>query len=398
MSLFTYYNPALWSQTCDRSGLQTSASAGNTSAIENLKMNSSAEELSAKQILQDPDVLQSVFSSPDQLAKLVALRGEEAAELQSAADKQRRRIHGDVVFMRGIIEFSNYCRNHCLYCGIRADNKKVTRYRMSEEAILETAANALKWGCTTVVLQSGDDPGYGHAKLAGIIRRIRNQFGLVVTLSLGTLSRELLEMYFEAGAERYLLRFESSNPQKFASIHPDETLEQRLQCLADLRSAGYQVGSGFMIALPGWTPLSIAQDIILANRFELDMIGCGPFLAHPDTPLAGNFAAQDRSVYYNTIALLRLGNPRAHIPATTAFDALEPEGRTRVMECGANVFMPNLTPIRYRLNYQLYPGKPSVDEDGEASARLVRKRLEALGRTIGTGPGHALKSHRSRRS
>ena len=162
-----------------------------------------------------------------------------------------------------------------------------------------------------------------------------------------------------------------------------------MQCLTDLRELGFQTGSGFMIGLPGSTPGVVAHDILFATVLKLDMIGCGPFLSHPDTPLSDKPLLEDRSIYYKTISLLRILNPRAHIPATTAFDALEPDGRNLVLQRGANVFMPNITPGKYRRMYQLYPNKPCVDEDGAACAICVRGRLSSLGREIGTGPGHA---------
>lgn len=327
----------------------------------------------------------------DRLAPLVSLVGPESAALRKAADELREQVHGGTVYLRGIIEFSNHCRNRCAYCGINAEVAGVDRYRMSPEEILATARDALRWGCTTVVLQSGDDPGFGLDILAEVVRAIRYDVGLAVTLSIGTRTRDELAKLRAAGADRYLLRFETSDPALFERIHPDESFAERVQCLRDLRDTGFQVGSGFMIGLPGWTPASIAADIRFATALELDMIGCGPFLAHPDTPLAGAPQAPDKSLYYNVIALLRLCNPRAHIPATTAFDALDDDGRNRVLQCGANVFMPNLTPGKYRKNYQLYPNKPCVDEDGAACAICVRGRLAGLGRKIGEGPGHALR-------
>jgi biotin synthase len=261
---------------------------------------------------------------------------------------------------------------------------------MEEDEIIETARNAKRWKCTTVALQSGDDPGFGYDKLARVVRRIKGELGLAVTLSIGTRTREELLQLREAGADRYLMRFETSDPALFGRIHPDESFERRLRCLRDLRDTGYQVGSGFMIGLPGWTPATVATDILFATGLKLDMIGCGPFLAHPATPLADTPKAPDNTFYYNTIALLRLCNPRAHIPATTAFDALDGDGRNLVLQRGANVFMPNLTPARYRHNYMLYPNKPCVDEDGEACAFCVQGRLLELGRQPGLDAGHSI--------
>jgi biotin synthase len=263
---------------------------------------------------------------------------------------------------------------------------------MSEDEIVETAKRAKGWGCGTVVLQSGEDAFFTADVLCRLLRRIKDEAGLAVTLSVGVRTRDELAQLKAAGCDRYLLRFETTSNALFSAIHPDESFEHRVQCLTDLRDLGYQVGSGFMIGLPGSTPEMIAHDILFATQLRLDMIGCGPFLSHPDTPLAEKPLLDDRSVYYKTIALLRILNPDAHIPATTAFDALEPEGRNLVLQRGANVFMPNVTPGTYRRLYQLYPNKPCVDEDGAACAACVRIRLANLGRPVGTGPGHSLRN------
>ncbi|MDR2848984.1 MAG: [FeFe] hydrogenase H-cluster radical SAM maturase HydE [Verrucomicrobiota bacterium] len=326
---------------------------------------------------------------PSDLAALLNAQGKACDLIYQAADALRQRVMGDAVHLRGIIEFSNVCRNHCWYCGIRCDNTGIERYRMTADEILDTARHAKAWGCGTVVLQSGEDPFFTAETLAGIVRRIKSETALAVTLSVGVRPRDELAHLKAAGSDRYLLRFETTSNALFSAIHPDETFERRVQCLHDLRALGYQVGSGFMIGLPGSTPEMIANDITFATALKLDMIGCGPFLAHPDTPLAEKPLLEDRGVYYKTIALLRLLNPSAHIPATTAFDALEPDGRNRVLVRGANVFMPNLTPGKYRRQYQLYPNKPCVDEDGAACAICVRGRLANLGRDLATGPGHA---------
>jgi len=310
--------------------------------------------------------------------------------LCAEADAIRSQVFGDTVYIRGIIEFSNICRNNCHYCGIRRDNNLVMRYRMNADEIVEVAMTAKRLGCGTVVLQSGEDPSFTAPMLGEIIRRIKNETGLAVTLSIGVRTREELVELKAAGCDRYLLRFETSSETAFSAIHPDCTFAERVACLNDLRELGYQVGSGFMIGLPGATLEQIAQDLVFATQLNLQMIGCGPFLAHPGTPLAGHTTLENRNVYYAVMALLRILNPHAHIPATTAFDALDPNGRDRVMCCGANVFMPNITPAKYRRLYQLYPNKPSVDEDGETSLRRVLERLAALGRKVSAEAGHAL--------
>ncbi|MCL1919528.1 MAG: [FeFe] hydrogenase H-cluster radical SAM maturase HydE [Kiritimatiellaeota bacterium] len=309
--------------------------------------------------------------------------------LCAEADQIRARVFGDTVHIRGIIEFSNHCRNDCLYCGIRCSNSAITRYRMSADEILETALTAKRLGCGTVVLQSGEDPFFTAPVLSAIICRIKNETGLAVTLSVGVRTRGELAELKAAGCDRYLLRFETSSETLFNAIHPDCAFAERIACLQDLRELGYQVGSGFMIGLPDAPLEQIARDIAFTTQLNLQMIGCGPFLAHPGTPLAGKPTLEHRSVYYAAMALLRILNPHAHIPSTTAFDALDPDGRDRVMQCGANIFMPNITPAKYRRLYQLYPGKPSVDEGGDASFRRTCERLTALGRTVSTEAGHA---------
>ena len=325
------------------------------------------------------------------LASLLKAQGKACDLVYASADAVRSQSVGDTVHLRGIIEFSNVCKNNCWYCGIRCDNDHVARYRMTVDEIVDTAKNAQLWGCGTVVLQSGEDAFFTADVLGEIVRRIKSETGLAVTLSVGVRTRDELAFLKAEGCDRYLLRFETTSNALFSAIHPDETFEHRVQCLKDLRDLGYQVGSGFMIGLPGTTLEMIANDILFATRLKLDMIGCGPFLSHPDTPLAEKPLLEDRSVYYKTIALLRLLNPMAHIPATTAFDALEPEGRNYVLMRGANVFMPNVTPGKYRRLYQLYPNKPCVDEEGAACALCVRGRLAALGRPLGSGPGHSVR-------
>ncbi len=325
------------------------------------------------------------------LLKLLRAQGDDCAALYAAADALRRQTFGDAVHVRGIIEFSNYCTNDCGYCGIRRSGR-ITRYRMTPEEIVAQAVQARTWGCNTIVLQSGEDPWFTAGRLCDIVRAIRQAGVPAVTLSVGVRPLTELRQFAAAGCDRYLLRFETSNRALFRRIHPDEPFARRVQCLTDLRLAGIQAGSGFMIGLPGTPLATLARDILFATQLDLDMIGCGPFLAHPGTPLGGKPQLADREIYFKAMAVLRLLNPRAHIPATTAFDALSPDGRNRVLQIGANVFMPNVTPEKYRRLYQLYPNKPCVDEDGAACACCVSDRLKNLGRRIAAGPGHSLRA------
>lgn len=335
---------------------------------------------------------------PEEIGALLGMRGAGLAAVRERADRLRARIFGDAVNLRGIIEFSNRCARDCFYCGIRASNGAVKRYTMEADEIVAAARAAADGGCRTVVLQSGEPPALGDEALGAVIGRIKDETGVAVTLSCGVRPREVYRRWRAAGMDRYLLRFETSDPELYAALHPDSTLDERLGALADLREAGVQVGSGFLIGVPGETIDVLGRNILLCRELELDMIGVGPFIAHPGTPLGGsrNAWADDAEMFFAAVAVLRLFNPEAHIPATTAFDALFPgDGRERLLAGGANVFMPNVTPQPYRAAYELYPGKPCREEAGVACIGCARLRIEALGRTIAEGPGHGLRTERS---
>ncbi len=335
------------------------------------------------------------LSTRAELLPLLRATGAELAALFARADAVRREHCGDAVPIRAIIEFSNVCANDCLYCGIRASNPAPRRYRMTPDEIVAAARQVAAAGAAgTVVLQGGETPGPGDDELAGVLRRIKAEApGLAITLSVGNRPRAVYARWRAAGMDRYLLRFETSDPELFARLHPDCTLAERLDCLRVLKSLGVQTGGGFMIGLPGETIEILADNILLCREFDFDMIGIGPYIAHPETPLGDrpNVYAGDPDMYFRALAVLRLVNPDAHIPATTAFDALFPDGRNLALRRGANVFMPNATPGPLRKNYQLYPGKPCIDEDAADCALCVQARLRALGRPVAPGPGHSLK-------
>ncbi len=315
-------------------------------------------------------------------------KGRALEALYREADCVRRRWVGEAVYLRGLIEFSNFCRNACAYCGINRTNRTLERYRMKPEEIIGQCARAVEQGCTTVVLQSGEDAWFTCERLCRLIREIKSRYAVAVTLSIGVRQRAELRALRRSGADRYLLRFETSDRKLFAGFQEGDGLAARLACLAALREIGFQSGSGFLIGLPGSNLEVIVRDIVFATRLRLDMIGCGPFIAHPATPLAGHPLLVDKEVYFKTIAVLRLLNPTAHIPATTAFDAMAPGSRDRLLTLGANVIMPNLTPRRYRRLYLLYPNKPCVDEDDSRAGVCLRRRLLALHRPIGSDFGH----------
>ncbi|GAB5046612.1 [FeFe] hydrogenase H-cluster radical SAM maturase HydE [Thermodesulfovibrio sp. TK110] len=298
--------------------------------------------------------------------------------LAKVADDVKKRIHGNAVHLRAIIEFSNYCRCNCLFCGIRRENRKLTRYRMTEKEIIEMAQDAVKVGFKTVVLQSGEDPFWNAKKLSKVVKEIK-KFNVAVTLSVGELSYKDYEMLREAGADRYLLKFETSDKKLFKALKPDTTLEKRIQCLKWLRELGYETGSGVIVGLPGQTLESIAEDIILMKELELDMLGIGPFIPHPETPLK-DAPIGNPLITLKTLAIMRILLPEANIPATTALRTISPELGTKALKAGANVVMPDITPEKYRTFYEIYPGKGH----SKGSYEFWKNFLSSIGMSVAT--------------
>jgi biotin synthase len=333
-------------------------------------------------------------SSPSRadVSALLQAEGDDLKLLFSEANQVRKANFGDDVFLRGIIEFSNYCNKNCFYCGIQEKNEKVHRYRISDEEIINTCKKIEGYGQTTVVLQSGEDFFYTKERMSKLIETIKKETSLAVTVSVGVRDKETYATWRESGMDRYLLRFETSNKELFKKCNPDDDLDERLEALNCLKSLGVQTGSGFLIGLPGQTYDELAEDIIFCTNLNLDMIGVGPFISHPDTEFSKLENPFSKEVFFKVIAILRLLNTKAHIPSTTAFDAIDKQGRNKVLQYGANVFMPNATPKKYRKDYSLYPGKPCIDESSDDCANCVTGRLKFLGRNIGVGPGHSIKS------
>lgn len=312
-------------------------------------------------------------------------------QLRAAADAVRRETVGEAVHLRGLIEISSHCVRGCGYCGLRAGNRGLARYRMDAGAVLACARQARDLGYGTVVLQAGEDPGLDRGFIAGLVARLKEETGLAVTLSLGERSLEDLAAWRAAGADRYLLRFETSDPALFRRIHPGPGRD-RLRLLHGLRRLGYQVGTGVMVGLPGQTWASLAEDLLRFRELDPDMIGVGPYLPHPQTPLGREAHAgevpNDVATTLKVIALARLLCPEANIPATTALATLDPaQGRERGLRAGANVVMPNLTPAPYREGYEIYPGKACVTETAAACAGCLAQRIRGLGRSLGNGAG-----------
>ena len=354
------------------------------------------------------------------------LRETDSARLESLwreADRVRRQHVGDEVHLRGLIELSSYCRRDCHYCGIRS-GRKIERYRMTEEEIMECVRTAQKLEYGTVVLQSGEDLGLTTGFITHLVRRIKTETPLAVTLSLGERSPDELKKWREAGADRYLLKHETSDPALFRLIHPHlnplpsrerkpeeapsprrgegrgegSSLNERIELLRHARALGYEIGSGVMVGIPGQSYESLADDIMLFRELDLEMVGVGPYIAHPDTPLgreaaalslpAGEQVPATDVMTTKVIALTRLTCPDVNIPATTALATVNNEnGRELGLERGANVWMPNLTPVKYRKLYDIYPDKACVDDGAEACQACLLRRIASLGRVPGRGPG-----------
>ncbi len=314
---------------------------------------------------------------------------DNADELFNAADRVRKRFVGDAVHLRAIIEFSNYCRCNCRYCGLRRDNDAIERYRLAPDTIFEFAENAKEMGYKTIVLQSGEDMSFTADKLAALIERIK-KLDLAITLSIGEKSYEEYKIYRDAGADRYLLRIETTNRALYAKYDPGMDFDNRLRCLKDLKSLGYELGTGCLIGLPGQTFEDLAADILFFGKIEADMIGMGPFIANPDTPLTGAEGGNFMTAI-KMLAIARLLMPDINIPATTAMEALNPDGRIIALQSGANVVMPNVTECDYRKKYLLYPGKICLDDSPQQCIDCIKAKIKSIGRFVSTDFGYRVK-------
>lgn len=327
-------------------------------------------------------------STRDDLVALLRADERDARALLAAADRVRAAAVGDEVQLRALIEFSNHCRRNCLYCGLRRDNRELSRYRMTVEEIIAAAGAAADLGYRTLVLQSGEDQHYETDLLAVVLRTIKAHCDLAVTLSIGEREEGDYRRLREAGADRFLLRIETSSTDLYRTLHPDSDWHRRMECIHALRRLEYQVGSGVMIGLPGQTAEMLADDLLFLQALDLDMVGVGPFISNPATPLAGATGGT-LELSLRFVACLRLLCPEALIPATSALGALHPTGRQQALQAGADVMMPNATPVQYREQYQLYPGKICLGEEAAECRQCVEAMIEGLGRTVGIGFGHS---------
>jgi biotin synthase len=336
----------------------------------------------------------------DLLGWLRESRVSRLRELYEWADTVRKEHVGDAVHLRGLIEVSSYCARQCMYCGLRQGNRGLPRYRMAREEILDCAREAERLGYGTVVMQAGEDDLLTVEWIAEIVGWIKRETALAITLSLGERQYDELRMWRAAGADRYLLRFETSDEKLFRVIHPQRFpgTPDRLTLLRQLKSLGYEAGGGVMVGIPGQSFESLAEDILTFRALDLDMIGIGPYIAHADTPLGSGAlhppialseqAPSSAEMVYKMIALTRIICPDANIPSTTALATIDKVGgRKQGLQSGANVVMPNLTPVKYRRLYQIYPDKACIDEGPADCNQCLRGQIHSLGRFTGEGQG-----------
>ena len=341
------------------------------------------DKLTIQQNLPDEELLALITTTEPNINQLLA----------SAADKVRRKYYGNKVYIRGLIEFTNYCKNNCYYCGIRAGNSQAHRYRLTKEQILYCCSEGYRLGFRTFVLQGGEDPYYTDERICHIVAAIRAQHpDCAITLSIGEKERASYQAYFDAGANRYLLRHETADAEHYAKLHPASmSLANRKRCLFDLKEIGYQVGSGFMVGSPFQTPENLLADLRFLQELMPDMIGIGPYITHEQTP----FAQQKSGTAEQTLRLLsmlRLMFPYALLPSTTALGTIHPQGRELGLKAGGNVVMPNLSPVNVRKLYELYENKICTGEEAAQCRSCLEARVRMAGYEIVTDRGDVAKN------
>ena len=308
--------------------------------------------------------------------------------LFSLADKVRKENVGDEVHLRALIEFSSTCKRTCKYCGLRAPNHKAKRYNLSPDEIFELAQNAVRLGYKTVVLQSGEKDYYTKDMMCEIIERIKS-LDVALTLSIGERSFEDYKAFKEAGADRYLIRIETTDEDLYRQMHPNMSFENRVKCLENLKILGYELGTGCLVGLPNQTIESLVEDILFFKKMDVQMLGIGPFIPHPNTPLF-NAHVGSFTLALKVMALSRLMLPNINIPATTAMETLNPNGRILALQSGANVVMPNVTMSEFKIKYEIYPNKICINEPPNKCRGCIEGKIKSIGRYVSTGYGDSL--------
>lgn len=339
--------------------------------------------------------LSSQLEPQELLALLDHMTPELKTELLDLASKKRQEFYGKGVYLRGLIEFTNYCKCQCQYCGINATNTKAQRYRLTESEILECCDMGYRLGYRTFVLQGGEDPYFTDQRLCGIVTQIKHQYPqCAITLSVGERSYDSYKALYEAGADRYLLRHETASRKLYEALHPSMSFDRRRQCLYDLKAIGYQVGAGFMVGLPHQTHEDLVEDLLFLKDLSPHMVGLGPFIPHEDTALK-DFPSGSLEMTTTLLALVRLLLPQVLLPATTALGSLHPKGRELGLKAGGNVVMPNLSPISVREKYALYNGKICTGDEAAECRQCIQKRIESAGFSLDLSRGDNINWRRS---
>lgn len=331
---------------------------------------------------------QSVLQKEDFVQLLSTYSDDDLKFAQNMARKTSLKYFGNKIYIRGLIEFTNICKQNCLYCGLRADNKNVSRYRLTKDDILECCRVGYDLGFRTFVLQGGEDPHFKDEVVCDIVRSIKIEFpDCAVTLSIGEKSKATYQAFFDAGADRYLLRHETANPEHYSRLHPENlSLASRRECLFNLKDIGFQTGCGFMVGSPYQTFKTLAEDLLFIHELQPQMVGIGPFIPHKDTP----FGKEPRGGLELTLfllALVRIMQKNVLLPSTTALGTIHPQGREMGILSGANVVMPNLSPISVRKKYMLYDGKISTDEEAAEGVEALKERMKKIGYEITVSRG-----------
>ncbi|MCD8024137.1 MAG: [FeFe] hydrogenase H-cluster radical SAM maturase HydE [Candidatus Gastranaerophilales bacterium] len=321
--------------------------------------------------------------------EIIELLKNNDKELFSRANDARKKYTGDGIHLRGLIEFSNICKRNCLYCGLQSSNKNITRYRMSEDEIITAAKNCT---CKTIVLQSGEDDFFTTSKLCKIIEKIKEN-DVALTLSIGERSYSDYKEFYKAGADRYLLRIETTDKNLYKKMHPKASFENRKKCLYNLKELGYETGTGSLVGLPEQTIDSLADDILFYKKLDADMVGIGPFIPHPDTPLKGKLQTANFELALRMMSITRILLKDINIPATSAMETINPNGRIIALNAGANVIMPNATPLKYRAKYEIYPNKICTDEQPEKCDICIKSKIASIGRYVSEDKGFRTKNN-----